>query len=85
MELSIGIDYEDAGQAALRAGEATPDNYAFRVDFDDAPAGGTPSQRFFIAKIMSARETLDTANSVIKLTTTLGLNSNVVAVSAAGP
>jgi hypothetical protein len=85
LSLVVGADYSDAGQAALRAAEATPDDYAFRVDFDDAPAGGTPSQRFFIAKVMSAREQLDTANNVIKLNATLGINSNVVRVDAAGP
>lgn len=85
LALVVGADYTDAGQAALRAGEATPDDYAFKVEFDDAPAGGTPSKRYFIAKIMSARETLDTANNVIKLNTNLGINSNVVRVDAANP
>ncbi len=81
--LVCGIDYEDAGQIALRAAEATPNNYAFKVLFNDAPVGGTPSERYFIALVMSARETLDTANNVMKLNATLGLNSNVVRVNAA--
>lgn len=85
LALVVGADYSDAGQAALRAAEATPDDYTFRIDFDDAPVGGTPSQRFFIAKVMSARETLDSANNVIKLNASLGINSNVVRVDAAGP
>lgn len=83
--MTFGADYSDAGQAALRAGEATPHDYAFKVEFDDAPSGGTPSIRYFIAKIMSARETLDAANNVIKLNTSLGINSNIVRVDAAGP
>ena len=83
--LVFGADYEDSGQAALRAAEATPHDYAFKVEFDDAPEGGTPSLRYFIAKVMSARETLDAANNVIKLSTTLGINSNIVRVDAAGP
>ena len=84
MELVCGSDYSDAGQNALRAAEATPDDYAFRVEFDDLPpAGATKSQRYFVAKVMAARETLDTANNVIKLNAGLGINSNVVRVNAA--
>jgi len=83
IDLVTGIDYTDAGQIALRAGQAEIFDYAFRVDFDDAPSGGTPSQRFFIAKVMSAREQLDGANNVARLNATLGINSNVVEVAAA--
>lgn len=83
MELVCGQDYSDAGQAALRAAEATPDDYAFKVLFDDMPSGGTSgSIRYFIGKVMSARETLDTANNVIKLNATVGINSNIVRVDA---
>lgn len=83
MAVVCGIDYEDDGQIALRAAEQTPNNYAFKVEFNDAPVGGTPSERYFIALVMSAREALDTASSVMKLNTTLGLNSNIVRVNAA--
>lgn len=83
MAVVCGIDYEDAGQIALRAAEATPNNYAFKVEFNDMPSGGSSnSLRYFIALVMSARETLDTANNVMKLNTTLGVNSNIVRVSA---
>lgn len=82
MDLVMGVDHTDAGQAALLAGEATPFDYAFRVDFNDAAEGGTPSQRFFIGKIMTAREQLDTANSVVKRAGRISLNSNVVRVDA---
>lgn len=82
MNMVCGIDYEDVGQIALRAAEATPNSYAFKVLFNDAPAGGSGSERYFIALVMSARETLDTANNVMKLNATLGINSNVVRVNA---
>ena len=83
MEVVVGVDYTDAGQNALRAAEQTPDDYAFRVQLDDLPVGGvTPSQRYFVAKVMTARETLDGANNVIKMSATLGINSNVVKVDA---
>lgn len=83
MELVAGIDYADAGQIALRAAELSPNNFAFRVDFNDKPTGGTlPSKRYFIAKVMSCREQLDGANTVMRLQATLGINSNVVRVNA---
>lgn len=82
MQAVCGLDYEDTGQNAVRAGQETPNNYAFKVEFNDAPVGGTPSERYFIALIMSAREQLDGANSVMKMNMTLGVNSNVVHVNA---
>lgn len=85
LELVCGLDSEDDGQAALRAAEAENFDYAIRVTFNDAPAGGTPSIRYFIAKVMSAREQLDSANNVVKLNATLGINSNIVRIAAAGP
>lgn len=83
MALVAGIDYNDTGQEALRDAQESPNDYAFKVQFNDAPDGGTPSERYFIAKVMSAREALDTANNVMKLNASLGVNSNVVRVMAA--
>ncbi|EYD70519.1 hypothetical protein [Limimaricola hongkongensis] len=83
MEIIAAINYADAGQQALLAAEKTPQDYAFRVVFNDAPAGGTPSERMFIAKVGSVSEAYDTANSVMKLNSSLWVNSNVVRVNAA--
>lgn len=83
MSLVCGVDYEDEGQIALRAAEGLPNDFAFKVEFNDAPVGGTPSERYFIAKVMSASEQLDTANNVVRLNATLGINSNIVRVNAA--
>lgn len=83
MEVVCGIDYQDAGQLALIAAEKTIHNYAFRIVFNDAPAGGTPSERMFVAAVGSASEALDTANNVMKLNASLWVNSNVVRVAAA--
>lgn len=83
MEVVCGIDYADAGQIALVAAEKEIHDYAFKVEFNDAPSGGTPSERLFIAKVGSASESLDTANSVMKLNASLWVNSNVVRVDAA--
>lgn len=83
MTLVFGLDSGDAGQAALRAAEAETFDYAFKVEFNDAPPNGTPSERYFIAKVMTAREVLDGANNVMRLNGTLGINSNIVRVAAA--
>ncbi|RXV64864.1 hypothetical protein C6W92_06075 [Roseovarius sp. A46] len=86
MEVVMGIDYADAGQIALIAAEKTIFNYAFKVEFNDAPEGGTPSERLFVAAVGSASEALDTADNVMKLNASLWVNSNVVRVdAAAGP
>jgi hypothetical protein len=82
MELVAGIDYADAGQQALIAAETTIFDYEFRLVLNDAPAGGTPSERYFIAKVMTQSEQYDQANSVMKLNASLGVNSNVVRVDA---
>lgn len=82
MELVMGIDYADEGQIALIAAEKTKFDYEFRIVLNDAPPGGTPSERLFIAKVMSQSEQYDAANSVMKLNASLGVNSNVVRVNA---
>ncbi|OCJ67614.1 hypothetical protein A6U97_02500 [Agrobacterium tumefaciens] len=82
MEVVCGIDSADAGQQALIAAEKTPYDYEFRLVLNDAPPGGTPSERLFIAKVMSQSEQFDQANSVMKLNASLGVNSNIVRIDA---
>ena len=83
MELVCDLDYADAGQLALVAAEKTRDTYPIKITFNDAPSGGTPSERYFVALIMSATEQWDEANSVMKLNSTLEIDSNIVRVAAA--
>ena len=83
MDVVCGIDYDDPGQIALLAAEKTPHDHAFKLVLNDAPVGGTGSQRLFIAKVGSVAEAYDTANSVMKLNASLWVNSNVVKIDAA--
>lgn len=83
LELVCGIDYADAGQSALLDAEASINDFAFRVLFNDAPEGGTPSERYFLAKVGSASEQLDSADSVMKLNAALWLNTAITRVDAA--
>lgn len=82
MEVVCGIDYANAGQIALLAAEKAKGEYAFKLQLNDAPPGGDPSVRYFIAAVGSAVEALDTANNVMKLNASLWVNSNVVRVNA---
>lgn len=84
MEIVCGLDPEDAGQLALIAGEKAKGDFAFRVVLNDAPVGGTPSERMFVAQVGTAVEQFDAANNVVKLNTTLWVNSNVVKIAAVG-
>lgn len=83
MQIVCDLDYADAGQLAVIAAEKTRDTYAFRVTFNDAPTGGTPSVRYFVALVMSAVEQFDEANNTMKLAVTLEIDSNIVRVAAA--
>ena len=83
MTLVCDLDYSDAGQAALLAAEAARHSYAFKIVLNDAPPGGTPSIRFFVAYVMQSAEEFNEANSVMKLNATLEVDSNVVRVNAA--
>lgn len=84
MDLVMGVVDDDPGQIALLAAEAEIDDYAFRVTFNNAPAGGgTPARRYFIGKVMTARENLGTANNVVRRGGRVSINSNVVRVNSA--
>lgn len=83
MAVVCDLDYADPGQLALIAAEKSKDSYAFRMVFNDAPLGGTPSERLFVAFVMSTSEQYNQANSVMALNATLEIDSNFVPVAAA--
>ncbi len=83
MQVVCDIDPADAGQIAVIAAEKTDPSYAFRLVFDDAPSGGSPSERLFAAFVMGAAETYNEANSAMALQISLELDSNIVRVAAA--
>lgn len=82
LDIVCGLDMTDPGQIALIAAERAKGDYAFRMVLADAPAGGTPSERMFVAQVGSAAEQYDTANSVMKLNASLWINSNIVKIAA---
>lgn len=82
-QLVCDLDYSDPGQIALVAAEKTAHSYPIRMVFNDAPAGGTPSERLYIAYVLTAEEQLGGPNNVMQLQATLEIDSNIVRISAA--
>lgn len=84
IDQTFALDYADAGQSALIAARASKKNYPFKVTFGDTPSGGSsPSIRYFVGIVLTAREDLGTSNTVKNLMTTIRRNSNLVRVAAA--
>ncbi|MGP2493515.1 hypothetical protein ACTDI4_18030 [Mesorhizobium sp. PUT5] len=83
IQVVCDLDPADPGQIALIAAQKSRESFAFKVAFNDAPAGGTPSIRYFAAYVMNFTEQWDEANSIMKLNTTLEIDSNIVRVAAA--
>lgn len=74
----------DAGQAAMEAAQATNENYAFKIEFDDVPSGGaTPTTLYFAALVSSEKRAGGGGSSIDKKMYNLEINSNVVEVAAA--
>lgn len=83
LDMTMGADYSDDGQLALIAAEKEIHNYAFKVVFNDAPQGGTPGERYFLANVGSASESVESANSTVMLNCSLWVNSAISRVDAA--
>lgn len=87
MQNVFNVDALDPGQIAFLAGEKTDDNYAFKIELNDAPVVGPApfaSIRYFIGLIMQAQETGGGANTVQAMNGLVEINSNIVKVPA-GP
>lgn len=76
------LDHADPGQIALREARKVRGTFAFKVTFNDAPAGGTPSVRYYTALVMESVEQFNQADNVMELQATLEIDSNIVEVDA---
>lgn len=73
----------DAGQTAMIAAEASPNNFAFRIVYDDIPDGGTSgSTDYFVGLVTSWSRDGGGANTIRMRTANVEINSNVVQVAA---
>ena len=73
-EAGFVIIEDDPGQIALRIAQDDQENYAFKVLY---PSG---TSEYFIALVMTATNPGGDANTVLKLSATLEINSNIVRV-----
>lgn len=83
MQNVFAINTSDAGQQALIAASNGNLNWPFKIEWDDAPQGGTPTINYFVGLVMSAEQAGGSANTVRSLNSTIEVNSNVVTVPAA--
>ena len=83
MQNQFAVNADDAGQIALIAAAQSRNNFPFKIEFDDAPEGGTPTIKYFLGLVMGAQEQGGGANTVRLLSATVEVNSNVVTVPAA--
>lgn len=82
MTNKFSVIADDAGQLALIAAEASNSNFPFKIVFDDAPSGGTPTTKYFLGLVTDVSEDGGSANTARLMNGTLEVNSNVVTTEA---
>ena len=77
----VGDDMTDEGQVAAEAAEASPLDYNFYVELNNAISlGGTGSRHYFIGKVMSKRRNVGNVSNVVRRTFNVGINSAITDV-----
>jgi len=77
----VGDDMTDDGQVALEAAEASPLNWPFKVQLNDAlTIGGEDSLHFFSALVMSKRRNVGNASNVVRRNFALAINTEILSV-----
>lgn len=85
LALVCNLNGIDPGQNALRAAQLTNQDYAFKIEYPDAPATGSNphgTQRYFAAKVASDAENLGGPNQFAANNFSLDIDSNIVKVPA---
>lgn len=87
INLELGLDVDDAGQAALEAARddtsAATEEYAFKVELNDS-AGTNPTTYYFRGLVLTAgRITIGSTDSIVKNMCTVAINSAIVKKDAA--
>lgn len=86
IQFTLGQDLSDVGQLALKtAAELTTQaNYGFRIEFNDAAGTvGGPTTVYFRGLAMSYRTQMGAANAVIKATSSIEVNSDILLIGPA--
>lgn len=76
-EVVVAHKYDDAGQLAVEAAQATNDQYAFRITLPDATSPVTDTELFFRALVQGAPINIGSNDNVIRKTYRIGLQSEV--------
>lgn len=83
LDMVFGYDPEDEGQTALKAADLANDAFAVKIEYPDAPAGGTPTTWFFMAIIGPCSISFGNGSDPIKLKVTVNIDGAPVEVLAA--
>jgi hypothetical protein len=85
MNMQLGRDPSDDGQADLIVALDDDDDYNFKVELNDDPGGtgDSPTTILFKAKVMSYTTNIGDANSIVAATALLGIQSGTIVETAA--
>lgn len=79
MNVVVGDDPRDPGQAICNIAETTKFDYNIKVVLNDAVTlGGNGGIHYFKAKILSARLNVGNVSNVVKRTFAMGVNSAII-------
>lgn len=80
----VGRDPLDDGQVALDAAERTDFNYAFKIQYKDAPTPGhSNSLEYFVGLVLSRPTNQGAENNVVRKTYNVSINSAIFEAPAA--
>ena len=83
MQNVFSVIADDDGQIALIAAEKTSNNYAFKIELNDAPSGGTPTTIFNRGMVAGPRIPFGRNEDFITEVYTLALQQQQIIVDAA--
>jgi hypothetical protein len=87
LQLGLGRDAADAGQAAARAALDDDNDYNFKIELNDDSVGDTdsaPTTFYFRGKVMSYTTNIDGVNAVVQSTIAIGIQSGTLIESPEG-
>lgn len=74
-----GDDMLDQGQIAMEAAEASPLDYNFKVQLNDAiTLAGVDSTHYFRGLVMSKRRNVGNASNIVRRTFNVGVNTTIL-------
>lgn len=81
LQLGLGRDAADLGQAAVRAALDSDNDYNFKVTLNDDSVGDTgtePTTFYFRGKVMSYTTNINDVNSVVQSAVSIGIQSGTL-------